>query len=197
MIVSAAAQLTALVRPTPFALLDIAQQVKLIVSRPHRSSLMSMTLAAGIIKYHLCTALRTAITVHVAEILRDAGPKVTMFNVQLSVSLRPTFLCRESTCRRSPSPPRFTTANWVGTKQTNYVPFINNAALMPPARILRLLATNYIFTEVTPDVFANNRLSSTLDTGKSVEELLAKLVLSLSSSNGRKTKTNLAPNRNT
>ena len=68
---------------------------------------------------------------------------------------------------------------------------------MPPARILRLLATNYIFTEVTPDVFANNRLSSTLDTGKSVEELLAKLVLSLSSSNGLKTKKILALNRNT
>ena len=45
-----------------------------------------------------------------------------------------------------------------------------------PARILRILATNYIFTEVSPDVFANNRLSSVLDTGKSVEELLAKLV---------------------
>ena len=47
------------------------------------------------------------------------------------------------------------------------------------ARVLRLLATNYIFTEVSPDVFANNRLSSVLDTGKSVEELLARLVLSL------------------
>ena len=50
---------------------------------------------------------------------------------------------------------------------------------MLPARILRLLATNYVFTEVNPDVFANNRLSSILDTGKSVEELLAKWVPSL------------------
>lgn len=50
---------------------------------------------------------------------------------------------------------------------------------MLPARVLRLLATNYIFTEVSPDVFAHNRLSSVLDTGKSVEELLAKLVPSL------------------
>ena len=33
---------------------------------------------------------------------------------------------------------------------------------------------------MSPDVFANNRLSSGLDTGKSVEELLARLVLSLS-----------------
>jgi hypothetical protein len=42
------------------------------------------------------------------------------------------------------------------------------------ARILRLLATNHVFVEVTPDVFATNRLSSVLDSGKSVEELLAK-----------------------
>jgi hypothetical protein len=46
------------------------------------------------------------------------------------------------------------------------------------ARILRLLVTNHIFTEVTPDVFANNRLSSALDTGKSVEEILARLASS-------------------
>ncbi|KAI0278948.1 S-adenosyl-L-methionine-dependent methyltransferase [Russula aff. rugulosa BPL654] len=42
------------------------------------------------------------------------------------------------------------------------------------ARLLRLLATNHIFKEVSSDVFANNRLSSALDTGKSVEELLAR-----------------------
>jgi hypothetical protein len=46
------------------------------------------------------------------------------------------------------------------------------------ARILRLLATNHIFIEVSPDVFATNRLSSVLDTGKSVEELLARLAYS-------------------
>jgi len=55
------------------------------------------------------------------------------------------------------------------------------------ARVLRLLATNYIFTEVSPDVFANNRLSSVLDTGKSVEELLARLVLNLVASSNELT----------
>lgn len=39
------------------------------------------------------------------------------------------------------------------------------------ARILRLLATHHIFLEVAPDVFANNRVSSTMDTGKSIKEL--------------------------
>ncbi|KAJ6578152.1 S-adenosyl-L-methionine-dependent methyltransferase [Mycena capillaripes] len=42
------------------------------------------------------------------------------------------------------------------------------------SRILRLLATHHIFIEVSPDVFANNRLSCMLDTGKSVEDILAK-----------------------
>src|SRR5712672_1456634 len=31
----------------------------------------------GIIKFHVSTAIRAAITTHVAEILRDVGPKVT------------------------------------------------------------------------------------------------------------------------
>jgi len=39
------------------------------------------------------------------------------------------------------------------------------------ARVLRLLATNHIFMEVAPDAFANNRISSCLDTGKSVKAL--------------------------
>ncbi|KAJ7512284.1 S-adenosyl-L-methionine-dependent methyltransferase [Mycena galericulata] len=42
------------------------------------------------------------------------------------------------------------------------------------ARVLRLLATNHVFIEVSPDVFANNRLSSMLDTGKDVVHPIAK-----------------------
>ncbi|EJD51352.1 S-adenosyl-L-methionine-dependent methyltransferase [Auricularia subglabra TFB-10046 SS5] len=41
------------------------------------------------------------------------------------------------------------------------------------ARVLRLLVSRHIFREVSPDVFANNRLSSLLDTGKSIAELRA------------------------
>ncbi|KAL1670094.1 O-methyltransferase-domain-containing protein [Schizophyllum commune] len=41
------------------------------------------------------------------------------------------------------------------------------------ARFLRLLASNFIFREVAPDVFANNRISSMIDTGKSSKEILA------------------------
>jgi hypothetical protein len=42
------------------------------------------------------------------------------------------------------------------------------------ARILRLLATHNIFREVKPNVFANNRISSALDKGKSPSVLFAK-----------------------
>ncbi|KAI0315782.1 S-adenosyl-L-methionine-dependent methyltransferase [Amylostereum chailletii] len=40
------------------------------------------------------------------------------------------------------------------------------------SRILRLLVTNHIFIEVSPDHFAHNRVSSVLDSGKSVDEIL-------------------------
>ncbi|KAL1745742.1 O-methyltransferase-domain-containing protein [Schizophyllum fasciatum] len=40
-------------------------------------------------------------------------------------------------------------------------------------RILRKLASVHIFGEVSPDVFANNRLSSVLDTGKSIHDIQA------------------------
>ncbi|KLO13906.1 O-methyltransferase [Schizopora paradoxa] len=39
--------------------------------------------------------------------------------------------------------------------------------------ILRVLTSNWVYKEVRPDVFANNRLSSVLDKGQSVEELQA------------------------
>ncbi|TFY82517.1 hypothetical protein EWM64_g1487 [Hericium alpestre] len=39
-------------------------------------------------------------------------------------------------------------------------------------RVLRTLATIHVFKEVKPDVFANNALSSVLDTGKPIEALL-------------------------
>ena len=71
-----------------------------------------------------------------------------------------------------------------GPKQAWYVSvylvlFVTRS--LPPrcsARILRLLSTNHIFREVAPDVFAHNRLSSVLDTGKSVAEIVKEYVLS-------------------
>ncbi|KAJ7042930.1 O-methyltransferase [Mycena alexandri] len=44
---------------------------------------------------------------------------------------------------------------------------------MKIARVLRPLATQHIFREVSPDVFAHNRISALIDTGKSSQEVLA------------------------
>lgn len=41
------------------------------------------------------------------------------------------------------------------------------------ARILRLLATNHVFTEISPNRFTNNRLSSAMDTKKPSSDVLA------------------------
>ncbi|KAJ7691351.1 O-methyltransferase [Mycena rosella] len=48
---------------------------------------------------------------------------------------------------------------------------INNTDPVKAARILRLLANHHIFTEIQPDVFRSNRLSSVVDSGKAVPEL--------------------------
>ncbi|KAJ7860062.1 O-methyltransferase [Mycena olivaceomarginata] len=52
------------------------------------------------------------------------------------------------------------------------------------ARILRLLATHHVFQEVAPGVFANNRLSSVLDKGKSTSALRSNPADRLTGSSG-------------
>lgn len=49
--------------------------------------------------------------------------------------------------------------------------------------ILRLLASNWIFKEVEPDVFANNRLSSVMHKGQTAETLQKSCVTILPSMN--------------
>ena len=39
-------------------------------------------------------------------------------------------------------------------------------------RLLRLLCNQNVYREITPDVFANTRISEMLDTGKSLKEIL-------------------------
>ncbi|KAF9458915.1 S-adenosyl-L-methionine-dependent methyltransferase [Collybia nuda] len=78
-------------------------------------------------------AMRVAVSCHVPEILRDAGPKGLHSKVI--------------------------------AKKTG----VDDGRL---ARLLRYLANRHIFREVTPDVFAHNRISGMLDTGKSVEVIL-------------------------
>ncbi|KAH9054234.1 O-methyltransferase [Lactarius vividus] len=130
LITSAAAQLITLVRPAPLVVLDVVMQVNRIVP----AIVSYFTNYTGAIKFHVSTAIRIAVSTHVAEILRNAGPEGLHA--------------------------------WEIAKPTGVHP----AKL---ARTLRLLATNHIFNEVSPDVFANNRLSTVLDTGKPVEGLIS------------------------
>ncbi|KAF8521225.1 S-adenosyl-L-methionine-dependent methyltransferase [Hysterangium stoloniferum] len=52
------------------------------------------------------------------------------------------------------------------------------------SHVLRLLATHHIFREVKPNVFANNRLSSAFDTGKSIKDILADPAAKYDNTNG-------------
>ena len=81
LISSAAAQLMTLVRPAPFVILDVVMQVNRIV--PFTISHLNNNMV--VIKFHVSTAMRTAVSAHVPEILRDAGPKVAsnLFSVRV------------------------------------------------------------------------------------------------------------------
>ncbi|SJL09409.1 uncharacterized protein ARMOST_12787 [Armillaria ostoyae] len=108
-IIAATAQLVATIRPAHLTLISTAMMI------------------------HVPAALRTVTDLHVAEILREAGPQGLHIRKIAALS------------RTSPG---------------------------KLARMLRLLATEHIFKEVTPDVFAHNRISSLLDTGKLVDKLI-------------------------
>jgi hypothetical protein len=145
-IISAAAQLIAIVRPPPLTMIAHSQQ----------ASLISLAVVAILMddQFNLSTAIRIALITHTAEILRDAG---------MEVRIR----CSSKICSSD------------DTTQGMHVKDIARPTNIDPAklaRVLRLLATNHIFVEVAPDVFANNRLSYVLDTGKSLDEIIARYV---------------------
>lgn len=61
--------------------------------------------------------------------------------------------------------------NWVGIESILGI-HIDYASI---ARILRVLATHHVFMEVSPDVFANNRISSVLEKGQKIDDLIKTL----------------------
>ncbi|KAJ7780766.1 O-methyltransferase [Mycena maculata] len=63
-----------------------------------------------------------------------------------------------------------------GGSEGMHVNDIAKAVNLPPeklGRILRYLATNHIFREMEPDVFCNNRISSVLDSKKSIKDIIS------------------------
>lgn len=67
---------------------------------------------------------------------------------------------------------------WTRTNSVSAPRYCTSLGLtgFPPAHYLRLLAFHHVFREIRPDVFANNRLSSLLDTGFPVKDLIAEYV---------------------
>jgi hypothetical protein len=73
-------------------------------------------------KFLVSTALRTAISIHVAEILRDAGSEVMLYIIMtLKLQTTSTVLRRENRCWKLLNPPRFTPENWVGNRESYIV----------------------------------------------------------------------------
>ncbi|KLO09938.1 S-adenosyl-L-methionine-dependent methyltransferase [Schizopora paradoxa] len=61
---------------------------------------------------------------------------------------------------------------------------INGVNAQKLGHVLRLLATHYVFDEAEPNVFANNRLSESIDTGVSLEGVLSRPLEKYDSKNG-------------
>ncbi|KLO05417.1 S-adenosyl-L-methionine-dependent methyltransferase [Schizopora paradoxa] len=61
---------------------------------------------------------------------------------------------------------------------------INGVNAQKLGHVLRLLATHYVFDEVEPNVFANNRLSESIDTGVPLDEVLPRPLEKYDSKNG-------------
>ncbi|KAI0780304.1 S-adenosyl-L-methionine-dependent methyltransferase [Fomes fomentarius] len=92
---------------------------------------------------HLAACIRFLETANIVDILREAGPDGLHVNDILKAVLE----LRPKAQGRSPLTPS------------------------DLSRTLRLLATSHYLREVKPNVFANNRLSSWLDSGKPLAEL--------------------------
>ncbi|CDO72696.1 hypothetical protein BN946_scf184985.g116 [Trametes cinnabarina] len=93
----------------------------------------------------LAACIRFLEHAHIVEILREAGPQgLHVRDIHRSIiELRPE--------NARPDPAIFTAARL--------------------GHVLRVLATSHWLREVAPDVFANNRRSSYIDSGKTVEQL--------------------------
>ncbi|KAJ7348099.1 O-methyltransferase [Mycena albidolilacea] len=143
---SAAEQLTA--HPTVVAAINrivaAAGQMAATVQVPF------LTLCDAGMGYHLPSCLRVLEAAHVVEVLRD----------------RPVHV-REIAARTGVEQAKLGGALFLLTAFS----FVDT--LLGAAHILRLLATHHILREAAPDVFAANRISSLIDSGKPLCELVA------------------------
>jgi hypothetical protein len=102
------------------------------------------------LQQHIATSIGAAEATNVPEILSEAGPK----------GLHVAEIAKKAD----------TDASKLGLFLAHCCP-PSEIECRHLGRILRLLATVHIFQEVAPDVFANNRTSSVLASGKTLEEI--------------------------
>ncbi|KAI0653625.1 S-adenosyl-L-methionine-dependent methyltransferase [Cubamyces menziesii] len=129
-------------------------QLSATVNRPFDS------IIDAVLGGQLSACVRFMEAAHVVEILREAGPGGMQVDdiYQAIISLRPVNLVA------SPDTKNLTSERLV--------------------HILRVLATTHFLREVSPNVFANNRRSSVIDTGKALEELRRDPANKYTSTNG-------------
>jgi len=83
-ITSTATQLMTLVGPAPLMISDVVMRVNRIVF----ATISHCTNNTSVIKFHISTAIRTAVSTRVAEVLRNVGAKLA--SDILSVESSPT-----------------------------------------------------------------------------------------------------------
>nr|GAT44743.1 predicted protein [Mycena chlorophos] len=111
--------------------------------------------------FHIASAVRVASELNVVEILREAGPQGMHLNdIAAKCHVHSDVL-----------------GEWLvhpgSTPQTTNVGLIGEFPNCS-AQILRMLATWHIFRELSPSVFSNNKISSTMDKGKPSAVLVAR-----------------------
>ncbi|KAI0653068.1 S-adenosyl-L-methionine-dependent methyltransferase [Cubamyces menziesii] len=110
---------------------------------------------------HISAALSVLEATHTVEILRDAGPQGLHIN-DLARKVEQIRLGANAASKSD----------------------VEHLDPVKLGHILRLLATQHILREVQPNVFTNNRLSSILDTGKSLELLTSEPAKKYDDTNG-------------
>jgi hypothetical protein len=110
-------------------------------------------------------SLEVVVTANIPEILREAGPAGASLIQNIIHTLFPDCHLRVFMSRISATSVVSIPAKLV-SKPADQI--IVDYQIYGPGRVLRYVTTNHIFREISPDVFANNRVSSVLDTGKSM-----------------------------
>ena len=143
-IVAAAGQLSATVQAPFLSICDASMAVS-------NDAFRDYGLLLAYRQYHLPSCLRLLEASHTVEILREAGTD----------GLHVSHISKQS-----------------GVEETKLGSYYFDSRLCTTLRMchflahaLRLLATHHIVRETAPDVFATNRISSLLSTGKSLAEL--------------------------